>query len=319
MKIFLTGASGFVGNAVATKLSSQHQIVALSRSEASDKKISATGATPSRGELGKITTEQLKAVDVIIHAAAKVEQFGVMDDFWKINVEGTQQLLDAAQQAGVSRFVHIGTEASVFYGQDMTDIDETIPLAFDSPYPYSRTKAHAEERVMKANNPDKGFTTISIRPRLVWGPGDKTVLPVVIEMIKQNKFMWLDGGGAKTVTTHIDNLVAGIELALTKGVGANAYYVTDDEVVTIREFLTQLIATRNVEVSEKSAPGWLISILAKITEFFWKVLRLKSEPPLSVFAIDIMKANCTINITKSRKELGYAPVISVQQGLEELK
>ncbi len=318
MKIFITGASGFVGHAVIKQLGQEHEFIALSRSDKSDKIITEVGATPIRGELGQLDQSVLDTSDIVIHAAARVEQFGTFEQFWETNVNGTRQLLEVAQAAGVKRFIHIGTEASVFYGQDMVTIDETAPLAFNSPYLYSKTKAYAEDAVIKANDPDNNFTTLSIRPRMIWGPDDKTILPVVLDMIAKNKFIWLDGGKNKTVTTNIHNLVHGIELALTKGTGGQAYFITDDEIMTIKEFLTALIQTQNITVPDKSAPGWLISLIARITEFSWKLLPLKSDPPLSRFAIDITRRECTININKARKELDYKPVINVEVGLEEI-
>ncbi len=318
MKIFITGGSGFVGNAVIKQLQGKHQFIALSRSEKSDKAIAVLGATPVRGALGHITPTLLKNCDVVIHAAARVEQFGTLQQFWQTNVLGTRQLLEVAKKSGIKRFIHIGTEASVFYGQNMINIDEQTPLAFDSPYFYSKTKAWAEDAVIKANDAEHHFLTLSIRPRMIWGPDDKTILPVVLDMVKKRKFIWLNGGQNKTVTTNIHNLLHAIELALTKGLGGQAYFVTDNEVMTIRCFLTQLIQSQNVDVPTKSAPGRLISFIASTTEYLWKIARLKSDPPLSRFAIDITQKECTINIDKAKRELGYQPIISVSEGFQEL-
>jgi len=123
----------------------------------------------------------------------------------------------------------------------MREINESYPYALHSPFLYPATKAEAERRVLAANAPD--FETISIRPRLVWGPGDQTILPVVKQMVAKGRFLWMDGGRAQTSTAHIANLVHGVELALTKGSGGQAYFVTDDEVTTFREFLTALLKT----------------------------------------------------------------------------
>jgi len=271
MRIFITGASGFVGGAAVKSLSKDHTVLAMSRSERSDAGIKARGGEPVRCALGNVDPKLLEGVDTIVHAAAKVEEFGPLKDFFAINVDGTKQLLEAAKQAGVKRFIHIGTEASVFYGQHMVNIDETEPLAFASPYPYSRTKAFAEKAVLKANDPAGDFTTLSIRPRLVWGPGDKTVLPAIIAMVKAGKFMWLDGGHMLTSATHIDNLVHGIMLALTKGSGGEAYFVADDRNLPMRDFLSKLVATKGVEIPDKSAPGWLVGLMARLAERVWKI------------------------------------------------
>jgi nucleoside-diphosphate-sugar epimerase len=318
MKIFITGASGFVGGALAKSLSKNHTVTAMSRSERSDALITACGATPVRCTLGAVDPALLEGIDAVIHAAAKVEEFGKYKDFWAINVEGTKQLLDAAKHAAVARFIHIGTEASIFYGQHMRDINETEPLAFKSPYAYSRTKAYAEQAVLTANETKAGFTAISIRPRLVWGPGDKTVLPAVAEMVRAGKFMWLDGGHMLTSSTHIDNLVHGVTLALSKGTGGEAYFVTDDQNMPIRDFLSGLLATKNIVIPDKSAPGWIVGLLARACEATWHLFRLKGMPPLTRFPVDMTRRECTISINKAKDELGYRPVISVDQGMASL-
>ncbi len=316
MRIFITGASGFVGGAAATYFAKGHEVLAMSRSDKSDAVIKTLGITPVRCSLGHVRAEDLKDVDVVIHSAAKVEEWGAWADYWAMNVGGTEQLLQVAKAAGVKTFIHIGTEASVFYGQSMRNIDETLPLALRSPYPYSRTKAHAEKAVMTANG--DGFRTNSVRPRMIWGPGDKTILPVVLEMIETGRFLWVDGGKALTSTTHIDNLVHGIDLAIQNGKGGEAYFVTDDGTRSLRAFFTALTQTAGVTPPDKHMPGWLASLLARIIEGVWRLFGLKSTPPLTRFAADMMRREGTININKAKQELGYAPVISVKDGLAAL-
>lgn len=316
MKIFITGASGFVGSALVTALRKKHKLSAMSRSAKSDAMIKKIGATPVRSELGKVTVDELRGIDVVIHAAAHVEQWGKKDDFWRVNVIGTQQLLSAAKAAKVKRFIFIGTEAALFHGQNMQDIDETYPYPKKSPYLYSQTKATAEKLVLGANS-DK-FKTLSVRPRLVWGTGDKTILPVLADMVKKKRFMWMDNGEKDTSTTHIANLVHAVELALSKGRGGEAYFVTDGENTTFRSFLTRYLATQGITPPAKSIPGFVARALAFVVEGIWKLLRIGSEPPLTRFAAAIMSRHCTIRIDKIRKELRYKPAISVADGLAEM-
>ncbi|MCR9142465.1 MAG: NAD-dependent epimerase/dehydratase family protein [bacterium] len=318
MKIFLTGASGFVGGAIAAELSKRHEVVAMSRSEKSDPTIAALGATPVRSELGAVDPEQLRGVDVVIHCAAYVDQWGRREDFMRVTVEGTRQLLDAARRAGVQRFIHMGTEAALFAGQPMIEIDESYPYPAKHRYLYPESKAMAEQLVLAANLAGV-FETLSLRPRLVWGPGDKTVLPEVLAMIERGAFMWMDQGRHRTSTVHISNLVAATELALTKGDGGKTYFITDDETTTFREFLTSLVQTRGVTPPAKSIPGKIARALSVLVEGVWTILRLRKEPPLTRFAAAIMSAECTIRIDRAKSELGYAPVISVAEGLKDLQ
>jgi len=318
MKIFLTGGSGFVGGAFIKAQAKNHEIVAMSRSEKSDAAIKALGITPIRSSLNEVEEAHLAGCDAVIHCAAYVEEWGPWAIYEKLNVEGTRQLLEKAKKAGVKRFVHIGTEAALFHGQHMRGIDETYPLAPNSPFPYSSTKAKAEKLVRDANDKASGFEAIVLRPRMIWGPDDQTILAVVKGMAEAGKFVWVDGGKAMTSTTHIDNLVHAMDLALTKGIGGENYFILDDGVVSIRDFLTAYLATEGVELGAKSVPSWLLRGLSNVVEPIWRTLKLKSEPPITKFTAHIMSRDGTFTDKKARTGLGYAPLISREEGLKQL-
>jgi nucleoside-diphosphate-sugar epimerase len=318
MKIFITGASGFVGGAFVRAHARDHEITAMSRSEKSDAVIRALGATPMRASLGEIRTEQLKGFDAVIHCAAYVEEWGPWSEYWKVNVDGTKELLVAAKGADVARFIHIGTEAALFHGQHMRNVDEHYPLSLDSPFPYSRTKAHAEKAVREANDDDAGFRTIVLRPRFVWGEGDQTILPVMTEMVKRGQFAWIDGGRARTSTTNIANLVHAMNLVLTKGRGGEAYFVLDGEPVVFREFASRMLKAAGVQPPLRDMPGWLVRGIAWVTETLWRTFGITSKPPLTRFTANIMSRDCTLVDAKARSELDYRPVMTREDGLKAL-
>ncbi|HZS10042.1 MAG TPA: NAD-dependent epimerase/dehydratase family protein [Blastocatellia bacterium] len=317
MKFFITGASGFVGGAATAHFVGKgHEVVAMSRSAASDEKIGRIGAATIRCSLGEVPEAALAGCEAVIHAAAYVEEWGPYTAFYHVNVEGTHQLLQAARAAGVKRFIHIGTEAALFYGQDMVDVDESYPYP-ETPFYYSRTKQKAEKLVLAANAPGV-FETVSVRPRMIWGPGDLTILPILMEKVRRRQFVWIDGGNYRTSTTHIDNLVHAIELALEKGRGGQAYFVTDGEVHLFREFITSLLATQGVEVKVGSMPRWLARSAGQMAESVWRTLGIKRTPPITSFTAHILSAHCVLNDAKAREELGYRPVISVSEGMRGL-
>lgn len=318
MNIFITGASGFVGGALSQQLKDKHQIFAMARSERSAEKVKKVGAIPIRCALNAVKKEDLKDIDLIIHSAAFVEEWGTRQQFWQANVEGTRQLLEVAQKAGVKKFIHISTEATLFKGQDMIDIDENYPYPAKTPFLYSETKQEAEKLVIQANKTNQ-FETIVIRPRLIWGPGDLTILPATIKMVKSGAFRWINNGKNKTATVHIDNLVHGINLAIEKGKAGQIYFITDDEVWTMKDFITGLLATQNVIPQNKNISKVMIRGIASALDKIWRLFRIKKAPPITKFAANIMSADCTINLAKAKKELGYQPIVSVQDGFEQLK
>jgi len=314
MRIFITGASGFIGGAIARSLKDNHQVFAMARSEESVKKIKNLGITPIISDLNSIITEHLSNCDIVIHCAGYAEEWGSEKQFYQSNVEGTRNLLTAAKASDIKRFIFIGTEAALFHGQDMLEVTETYPYALNSPYPYSRTKAQGEYLVLKANRPD--FQTISLRPRMVWGPNDQSILPTLIKMIKQNKFLWIGNGKYQTSTTHIDNLVHAVKLALDNGIGGEAYFIANDNTVSLREFLSSYLKTQGIEIPNRSMPKSIARFLAFMTENMWRLLKIRQKPPLVRFTIDIMSAHCTVNTEKAKKELKYQQIISTEEGLK---
>ncbi|MGD0191491.1 MAG: NAD-dependent epimerase/dehydratase family protein [Rhizomicrobium sp.] len=315
MNIFITGASGFVGGAFVRAAKERHALTAMSRSEKSDAAIAAAGAAPVRCSLDDVTAAHIKGADAVVHCAAHVEDWGPWRDYWRYNVDATKRMLAAAKEAGAKRFVHIGTEAALFYGQDMRNVDETTPLALHSPFPYSRTKAYAEKAVREANDAGRGFETIVVRPRFVWGPGDQTILPAVRTMAEQGSFAWIGGGRNRTSTTYIGNLAYAMELALTKGRGGEAYFVLDGPPVVFREFLTRMAAAAGFALPEREVPAFVVRAIAWWSETAWRTLPLKGRPPLTRFAAGIMSRDCILVDEKARREMGYAPPFTVEQGL----
>ncbi|HYD86759.1 MAG TPA: NAD-dependent epimerase/dehydratase family protein [Vitreimonas sp.] len=318
MRIFVTGGSGFVGGAATEAFGlAGHEVRAMSRAPASDPMIAARGATPVRCDLENVTAEHIGNAEAVLHCAAFVEQWGPPDAWKRFNVDGTARMLKAAREAGAKRFIHISTESVLWRGKHLRGADETYPLAPRSPYPYAATKAQAEMLVREANAP--GLETIILRPRFIWGPGDTTLAPTIEAMARAGKFAWVDSGRAMTSTTHIANLVRAIELALTNGRGGEAYFVLDDGVRPMREMIAGIAAARGITLPEKSVPGWAADALGAVCEAAWRTLALKGEPPLTRFGAMIMSRDSVLKDDKARRELGYAPVISVEDGMQALR
>jgi nucleoside-diphosphate-sugar epimerase len=291
---------------------------ALARSEESAARVAALGAEPVRGDIGDRPSliAAAEGCDVAFHLAAHLGEWGPWEHFERGNVEGTRNALAACEEADVRRFVHCGTEAALMAGEPLVNVDETAPLRPDSSAPYPATKAKAEQAVRDASRED--FETVVLRPRFVWGKGDTTLLPEMVATIEAGKWAWVGGGRNLTETTHVDNVVEGLILAAGKGRPGEAYFVTDGEPVVFREFVTAMLRTQNVEPPDRSLPAWTAAPLAKVSETAWKLLPLKGDPPMTTFRSWLLTQECTIDTTKARAELGYAPVVTRDQGLASL-
>ena len=316
---FVTGGSGFIGGALIRRLvADRWDVHALVRSEASAQKVTALGAHAIAGDLADLPSMAVGAqyCEVAFHCAAHLGDWGTREEFERGNVQGTRNALAAARQAGLRRFVHVGTEAALLAGQPLVEVDERAPLRFDSPALYSSTKARAEEAVIEANH--NGLETVVVRPRFVWGRGDTTLLPLLTDAVRSGRFAWIGGGHHRTSTTHIENTVHGLMLAAQRGAPAGVYFVTDGEPVVFRDFITRLLATQGIDAPTRSVPTSVARAVAATSEAAWRLLPLPGRPPLTRLTVWVSGLETTIDITRAREELGYAPVKTIDQGLAEM-
>src|SRR3954471_10753409 len=315
---FVTGGSGFVGGRLIERLRADGwDVRALARSDAAAERVRSLGAGPASGDLDDLGALRAGAdgVDVVIHCAAKADDWGDPDEFERINVRGTENVLRAAREAGARRVVHVSTEAALMAGQPLVRVNEDTPLRPDSAALYPATKARAEQAVRAAN---ADLETVVIRPRFVWGRGDTTLLPVLVDLVKSGRFRWTAGGTPLPDITQVDNTVEGLMLGATKAPPGGVYFATDGEPVVFKEFVGAMIETQGVKAPDKSIGVGLAKTAASATEGAWRLLRRPGRPPLTRFAVWASGMECTIDISRARQDLGYAPVKDRETGLAEL-
>jgi nucleoside-diphosphate-sugar epimerase len=319
-KVFVTGGSGFVGrNLIPILIQQGYLVVALARSDSSAKVVEDLGATVARGDLDNISAMRsgMQDCSAVIHSAAYVEDWGTYEAFYQANVQGTLNALEAARQAKVSRFVFISTEAVLMGGDPLVNADETWAYPTKPMGLYATTKGMAEQEVLKASTDD--LVTVSVRPRFVWGKGDTTLLPRVIEIVKSGGWMWMNEGRHLTSTCHIKNTCEGIIKALENGKPANAYFLTDGAPIEFRTFLTGLLKTQNVDPGSRSIPVALAKVGAILAEGIWNLFGLKSTPPITRTLVVQAGMEVTVNDAKARREIGYVGAVTHEQGFQELR
>lgn len=326
---FVTGGSGFVGKALIRALAEQGtRVHALARSDSAERAVSEVGAKAVRGDLDDAAAmrEGMKGCEVVFHAAAFVEQWGTREDFFRANVAGTANVIRAAREAGVSALVHVGTEAVLAGEAPIIQADESRPRAEHPAGLYSLTKGLAEDLVIEANSSAPSLRTMVIRPRLIWGKGDTSLLPKIAESVRSGVFMWVNHGRYLTSTCHIDNVVEGALLAASaalSGKGGEVYFLTDGPPVVFREFMGSMLKTLGLDPGDKSAPSWLVLALATALEAVWEPLGLdqggKVAPPITKTAVKLIGEEVTVKDDKARRELGYRGKKSIEEGLQEMR
>jgi nucleoside-diphosphate-sugar epimerase len=320
MKCFVTGGSGFIGRNLIQMLKQRgDDVLALARSDAATAAVKEAGGEPARGDLDDEATlaASMAGCSVVFHSAAQVGDWGDPAVFHRHNVGGTERVLAAARRAGVPRVVHVSTEAVLVGGPPIVRADETWPLPARPIGLYSLTKGLAEQRAIAANSPE--LATVVVRPRLVWGQGDTTLLPQLANAVRSGSFAWIDGGHYQTSSCHVRNVCEGLLAAAERGRGGEVYFVTDGPSMEFREFIGALLQTQGLTPPSRSVPRWLARAVAAGGERLWHTLPLPGRPPLTRNAVRLIGEEVTVCDDKARRELGYRGSVSVKAGLAEMR
>jgi nucleoside-diphosphate-sugar epimerase len=323
VKVLVTGGGGFLGGAIVRQLVARGWTVrTFQRGDYPE--LAALGVERHRGDLADAgaVLEAVDGCDAIVHVAAKAVLWGGPAEFVATNVTGTDNVLEACRRAGVQRMVYTSTPAVVHGGRHLEGIDESAPYAerFESHYP--RTKCRAERAVLAANGPD--LATVALRPHLIWGPGDTQLVPRIVARARAGR-LWLVGDGSNVVdTTYIDNAAAAHVLACERlAAGAacagRAYFVTNGEPRPIREILDGILGAAGLPPVRRSLPHPVARAVAGVIEAAYRALPLGGEPPLTRMMVDHLATAHWYDISAARRDLGYQPQVSLDEGFERLR
>ncbi len=319
----VTGGSGFVG---------RHLVAALAAR--GDRVINADlrGLDGAPGEL--VTTditnpaavrEAIEGADVVFHNASAVHtRQGHVSLVQRVNVDGTQNVIDACRAAGVRKLVYVSSGSVVYQGKDIENGDESLPYPTTSQAPYADSKISAEKMVLAAN--DSSLATIALRPHVVFGPNDTRFLPAVIAHARAGRLKVQVGrGNWLSDYTYVDNLVdalllAGDRLDVGAPVAGRAYFITNGEPIPFWDFVKKVLARLDLPPIRFAIPHQLVYGIAALKEGF-ETLRggeVMPEDGLTRFAIRYMCTHHYFSIARAKAELGYAPRVSVDEGIERV-
>lgn len=322
MTALVTGGGGFLGGAVVRLLRQRGRAV-RSFTRTAYPWLDELGVEQVFGDLADPAAVEKAAagVDVVYHVAAKAGVWGRAADFFATNVTGTENVIAACRKHGVSKLVYTSTPSVVHGGGDLEGADESVPYPkhFEAPYP--ETKARAERAVLAANGPD--LATVALRPHLIWGPGDPHLVPRVLARARAGKLRRVGSRPVTVDVTYIDNaadahVLAGEKLDVGAACAGKAYFVSNGEPVELWAFIDRVLATAGLPPVTRSISVWKAKLAGRVLQWAYRVLRLPGEPPMTAFVASQMSTSHWYDITAARRDLGYVPGVSVEEGLRRL-
>jgi nucleoside-diphosphate-sugar epimerase len=294
MRLAVTGASGFVGSELCRAAAAAGWTVyGYGR-----RPVRMPGVCYRIWDLDTGPLPDPSTVDVVVHAAAAVTDWGPAAPVWRTNLGGTRHVLTSFPHA---RVVYVST-ASVYdpYTPTVHAREDAAPV---SRYltAYAASKAAAE--LLLAGRPN----TLVVRPHAVYGPGDPTLLPRVLAAVRGDA-LWIVGDGrTRHSLTSIDNLVSALLLACDRNAPPGVYNVADAEPVVLGEALGDLVSERGLPVKVRGLPVRPALSAARIAEAAWRITRRPRPPRLTRYAISQLAVERTLDLSRARTRLGFRP------------
>jgi len=328
--VLVTGGTGFLGRKLVGRLLDHgRSVTVLARRPAPD--LTARGVRFICADLADAAAMRAACagIETVFHTAAKVDVWGRYDDFFRINVLGTRALLDGCRAHGVKNFIHTSTPSVVYNGRDLAGADESLPLTTDCPSPYPLTKAMAERDVLAANC--EALRTVALRPHLIWGIGDPHLVPRVLARARAGRLRIVGEGKSRVDMVHVENAVDAHLLAekalqvrrlkADKSSGDAAgrtYFITNGEPVVLWDWINDLLRALGEPPVTKRISLRAASALGAACEVAWRVLPLRSEPPMTRFIAAELAKDHWFDLGAARRDLGFTPRVSMAQGTTEL-
>ena len=313
----VTGATGCVGSHVAERLIQEGHRVRTQVRRASDTAfIDRLGVEKIEGDMTDAAALRRAAdcVSIVVHCAAKVGDWGPVEEYRRVNVQGLRDLLDAAAQK-LDRFVHISS-LGVYEARDHFGTDESVEPGAHHIDGYTQTKYEAEKLVLEYQR-TRNLPVTVLRPGLIYGPRDRTVVPRLLENIRIGRFRYFGSGEQAMNSIYVGNLVDAVLLALAKSAAVGQVYnLTDDDPTSKRRFFGTAARQAGYPEPTRSIPLGLAKILAAVMEGMARMTGKNEAPLINQARIKFLGLNLGFSCEKAKRELGYQPRWSFDEGMK---
>ena len=302
MRIAVTGASGFIGGAVATALAdSHHEVVGFGRTPGG---WSHPAARYREWDLDAGPLRADRDFEAVVHCAALADDWAPLSAALRVNRDGTRTVVRSFPGA---RIVHLSTSSVYDAFVPNVDVPESAAPVRRFLSTYSESKTLAEFELA-------GTDAVILRPHAVYGPGDTTLLPRLVAAERRGRLTLPEGAAVRHSLTHIDNLVLAVRRALDPASPRGTYNVADDSPVLLAAVLREVFERRGMRVRLASIPYRSAFALAGSLETIARARR--KRPSLTRYAVSQLGLERTLDLTAARTKLGYRPAPTTLEGAE---
>lgn len=320
-KALVTGGGGFLGKTIVKLLINRgNDVTTFSRSFYPE--LEELGVTQITGDISdpKKVDQAAEGMDVVFHTAAKAGVWGAYPEYYQTNVVGTENVISSCRKHHVRRLIYTSSASVVYHGKDMMGEDESAPYPNQYMTHYPKTKALAEQTVIKATNDN--LLTMTLRPHLIWGPGDNHLIPRVLQ--RANRLVQVGNGKNIADTIYIDNAAEAHILAADKllerpMLSGRVYFISQGDLVPVWDMINQILEAGGHPPIERAIPAELAWIIGALLEIIYKIFRIKTEPQMTRFVARELSTSHWYDINAAKKDLGYTPTINTEEGFIRLR
>ena len=320
MKVLVTGAGSLLLGGIAQQLASRgDEVVCFQRRENETTHSNITTFAGDIRDRGAVS-EAASGCDAIIHGAARVGVMGSWEDFYSTNVDGTTNVLRAAEEHHITRLVYVSTPSVAHVGRSIEGDVATPATTGRKRTFYAESKAIAEILALQANSAELGV--VALRPHLVWGPGDTPLGGRIVDRARQGRLVMVGSGNALVDSTYIDNAISAHIAALDaiapgSSCAGKAYVISNGEPRTVNELMSRICLAAGVEFSPKHVPAVIARSIGSVVERIWPLIR-KDEPPITRFVAEQLGTAHWFDQRPVQEDLNWKPQVSLDEGFVRL-
>ncbi len=318
MTTVITGATGCLGMSLTQRLLQEgHEVIALGRNLEHGAKLEQFGATFIACDI--TSQEPLKTIcqpaKLIFHCAALSSTWGKKNDFYQANVIGTQHVIEATPSG--AKLIYVSTPSIYFDFTEKHQIKENSILPRHMVNDYATTKFLAEKLIDHAWQ-EKNLPVITLRPRGIFGPYDKSIFPKILSLEKNGTLPIIGSGQQVVDITYVDNVVEALILASQASTDCygKKYNITNDEPMTFLNIIAMLYRLMDKPLECKHYSYKTALHTARLIEIAYRFFHLKRAPKLTKYSVGVCALGQTLNIDAAKNELGYRPICAIEKGLQ---